>query len=60
MQATTLKKKTLKLDALKVETLVMPASVPIRAITTSDTCPTRCDTEYDCGETAAIDCTRYC
>jgi len=38
----------LKLDGLKVETLVMPASAPIRAVTTSNTCPTRCDTEYDC------------
>lgn len=43
------KKITLNLDALKVETLEMPVSPPMRAVTTSQTCPTRCDTEYDCG-----------
>lgn len=61
MPATTLRKKTtLKLEALKVETLAMPAAEPMRAVTTSNTCPTRCDTEFDCGYTAALDCTRYC
>jgi hypothetical protein len=61
MPTTTLRKKTvLKLDTLKVETLVMPAAAPIKAVTTSNTCPTRCDTDFDCGPTADINCTRYC
>ena len=41
------KKMTLNLNALKVDTLVMPAAAPIRAVTTSQTCPMNCDTETD-------------
>lgn len=58
-------KITLKLDALKVETLVMAASAPIRAVTTSQTCPTRCETleecsnEY-CANTVQADCSGAC
>ena len=59
------KKMVLKLDALKVETLVMPAATPIRAVTTSHTCPTRCDTEFECSNADCPDsmmnvCTKYC
>ncbi len=60
------KKMTLKLDTLKVDTLVMPAAAPIRAITTSQTCPTRCETDYNCTigdctqDTACDRCTWYC
>lgn len=48
MQTKTLKKMTLKLDALKVQSMVMPAAAPIRAVTTSETCPTKCDTREMC------------
>lgn len=39
---------TLDLNALNVESLEMPAAATGRAVTTSQTCPTRCDTEFDC------------
>jgi hypothetical protein len=42
------RKMTLNLNMLKVETLAMPASEPIRAVTTSQTCPRRCDTDLEC------------
>jgi hypothetical protein len=48
MQTKALKKMTLKLDALRVQSMVMPAAAPIRAVTTSETCPTKCDTLEVC------------
>lgn len=48
MQTKTVKKMTLKLDALKVQSMVMTAAAPIRAVTTSQTCPTKCDTHEVC------------
>lgn len=60
------KKMTLKLEALTVQSLVMPATAPTRAVTTSNTCPTRCNTEFECSnencnlETDQLDCTMYC
>jgi len=66
MPTTTMRPKMkLNLNALKVDTLVIP-STPIRAITTSQTCPTRCETDFDCTigdctqDTACVQCTRYC
>jgi len=64
MQTKTLRKK-MKLDTLKVESMVMPAAAPIRAVTTSATCPTRCDTEAECSnvycdESLQFDCSMYC
>lgn len=58
------KRLVLALDALKVQSLVMPASQPVRAVTTSQTCPTKCDTEWDCSngceQTQQANCTLYC
>ncbi|HEV3052735.1 MAG TPA: hypothetical protein VGX50_20645 [Longimicrobium sp.] len=55
---------TLNLNALKVQTLVMAGATPIRAVTTSMTCPTRCFTDFDCStrpeETQCIQCTQNC
>jgi hypothetical protein len=48
MHTKTPKKMTLNLDVLKVQSMVMPANSPIRAVTTSQTCPTRCDTHEVC------------
>jgi hypothetical protein len=48
MPTKTLKKMTLKLDTLKVQSMVMPGTAPIRAVTTSQTCPTKCDTIEVC------------
>ena len=48
MQTKTRKKMRLKLDTLKVQSMVMPAAAPIRAVTTSQTCPTKCNTYEVC------------
>lgn len=64
MQTTTPKKMTLTLDALKVQSLYMPAQAPIRAVTTSQTCPMKCDT-YEvcsnemCNDSREFNCQTY-
>lgn len=61
MHTKTPKKMTLNLDVLKVQSMVMPANFPIRAVTTSQTCPTRCDTHEVCSnEYCAAHSDTYC
>jgi len=48
MLTKTRRKNVLNLDTLAVQSLVMPGPAPMRMVTTSQTCPTRCDTEFDC------------
>jgi hypothetical protein len=42
-----------------VESLVMPATAPVKAVTTSNTCPTWCDTDFQCSDTQRDMCTQY-
>lgn len=46
----------LNLDALRVESMEMPA-IAYSRVTTSQTCPTRCDTDYDCSNGCNADAT---
>lgn len=56
-----MRKIKLNPDALRVDSLEMPASAAGLLVTTSDSCPTRCDTDFDCSTDCSLDmCSEAC